>query len=723
LALLNVYNQPERSLSMPLSLRHRITNWRWFPKSLLGRLTAYILGLDVFLYLVHRLLRLFGPQGGSSLEGWIDFLTFIAAILLFLLFVRWLRNDLMWRLRNRLIVTYVFMAVVPILLLVAMAAIAGYIFAGQFATFIVTSDIKSELNNLEAGNNTLAEALATQLRHGQRPDISSVLAVEGKQTGHQEAAWYRGKALLRAAAPGVDSPPPAFAKDGFHDLVQDRGQLFLRAVARVPIAGDKLTVVSSEPLGESLLQTIAADLGEIRLYAGGLNLEESPSQRKDSAKNTQQSGVTVSQSGQVKMNRQAVQPTRAGRVPPATGRFDHEVQFFTYVQFVDWATGDRNSGGILVVGTRTSRLYDQLFSTLGRYPIPWGAVLSAAALAFIIIELIALIIGIRLSRTITRSVAQLYVATQHVNRGDFSHRIVVKSRDQLAALEGSFNSMTESIRRLLAEQKEKQRMENELAIAQEVQAQLFPKEISQLESLELHGFCRPARTVSGDYYDFLLLPPDRMTIAVGDISGKGISAALLMATIHSAVRAYSLEAIPARGVPLAVGADVRSAGENLPMARGEVSPAVLVALLNQQLYRSTPAEKYATLFLGNYDGRSRRLTYTNAGHLPPVLIGRDGSVRRLDCGGTVVGLFDGLSFEESSIELHLGDIFLAYSDGVTEPENDFGEFGEERLIDLVRDHRHRPLPRIAEIVTAAVDDWIGGREQPDDITLVLARAR
>jgi phosphoserine phosphatase RsbU/P len=706
-----------------LSLRQRIANWRWFPKSLLGRLTAYILALDISLYVLQRLLRRLGPGGGSSLEGWIDFLTFIAAVLVFLVFVRWLRNDLMWRLRNRLIVTYVFMAVVPILLLVAMAGIAGYIFAGQFATFIVTSDIKSELNNLQAGNNTLAETLATQLRHGQRPDTSSVLAVEGKQTAHQEAAWFRGKALLRAGAPGSDSPPPAFAKDGFHDLVQDRGQLFLRAVARMPIAGDELTLVSSEPLGESLLQTIAADLGEIRLYAGSLNLEDSPGQRSEGGKGAQKSQVTVSQSGQVKTNRPAVQPTKAGKVPPATGRFDHEVQFFTYVQFVNWETGDRDSGGLLVVGTRTSRLYDQLFSTLGRYAIPWGAVLSAAALAFIIIELIALLIGIRLTRTITRSVAQLYVGTQHVNRGDFSHRIVVKSKDQLAALEGSFNSMTESIRRLLAEQKEKQRMENELAIAQEVQAQLFPKEISQLESLELHGFCRPARTVSGDYYDFLPQPPDRLTIAVGDVSGKGISAALLMATIHSAVRAYTLEAIPAHGVPVPVGADVGSSGENLPMARAEVSPAVLVRLLNQQLYRSTPAEKYATLFLGNYDGRSRRLTYTNAGHLPPVLIGRDGGVRRLDCGGTVVGLFDGLTFEESPIELRQGDIFLAYSDGVTEPENDFGEFGEERLVDLVRDHRHESLPRITEIVTAAVDDWIGGREQPDDITLVLARAR
>jgi sigma-B regulation protein RsbU (phosphoserine phosphatase) len=229
--------------------------------------------------------------------------------------------------------------------------------------------------------------------------------------------------------------------------------------------------------------------------------------------------------------------------------------------------------------------------------------------------------------------------------------------------------------------------------------------------------------VSGDYYDFLPQPPERLTIAVGDVSGKGISAALLMATIHSAMRAYSLETTPMRGIPLAVGADVSSTESHLPLGRTEVSPALLVGLLNQQLYRSTPIEKYATLFVGNYDGPSRRLTYTNAGHLPPVLIGDEGNVRRLECGGTVVGLFAAMSYEESSIELQPGDLFLAFSDGITEPENDFGEFGEERLIDLVRDHRHEPLPRIAEVVTAAVDDWIGGHEQPDDLTLVLARAR
>ena len=155
----------------------------------------------------------------------------------------------------------------------------------------------------------------------------------------------------------------------------------------------------------------------------------------------------------------------------------------------------------------------------------------------------------------------------------------------------------------------------------------------------------------------------------------------------------------------------------------EVSPGALLGLLNHQLFNSTPPEKYATLFLGVYDGRSRRLTYSNGGHLPPILIGQDGTVRRLEAGGTVVGLFDGMTYEEETVEMNPGEVFLAYSDGVTEPENDFGEFGEQRLIDLVRENRAEALPQISQIVTAAVDTWIGDKEQPDDVTLVLARAR
>jgi sigma-B regulation protein RsbU (phosphoserine phosphatase) len=208
------------------------------------------------------------------------------------------------------------------------------------------------------------------------------------------------------------------------------------------------------------------------------------------------------------------------------------------------------------------------------------------------------------------------------------------------------------------------------------------------------------------------------------VSGKGISAALLMATIHSAVRAYSLETVPALSLPAAVGAGSGGGnGERTHMHGAEVSPSILMYYLNRQLYHSTRPEKYATLFYSIFDGRSRRLTYSNAGHLPPVVLGTDGEVRRLDSGGMVVGLFDDVTFEENSTELRPGDLFFAYSDGLTEPENEYGEFGEDRLIELVMENRNLPLDRISEAVNAAILDWIGGNEQPDDMTVVLARAR
>ena len=274
---------------------------------------------------------------------------------------------------------------------------------------------------------------------------------------------------------------------------------------------------------------------------------------------------------------------------------------------------------LLKVRTRPSKLYGHLFAALGEFAGFVVDALIGVGIFFAIIELIALIIGTRMTRTVTAAVAQLHDATKHVDRGDFSHRIPVKSSDQLADLAISFNSMTASIEKLILEQKEKQRLENELAIAQEVQAQLFPRQVSELESLEVHGFCRPARTVSGDYYDFLTGSSHKLILAVGDISGKGISAALLMATIHSAVRAYSVENLPQMREPVAVGAVAGSGRIMAAWPEGvEVSPGALLSLLNHQLYESTPPEKYATLFLGIYDGRSHHLTYSNGGHLPPI---------------------------------------------------------------------------------------------------------
>ena len=709
-----------------------------WPTGRLARLAQYSLALAAALFVLQKILGAFKSSWGQSLGGWVGFLSFISILFFTILAFRWLKAKILWRLRNRLIVTYVFIGVVPTLLLIAMASATLYLLAGQFANFIVTSEIHLQLHSVEAVNSAIAHEMASRLERGEAPNVELLQRLRKTEAiwkDRQVCAWY-GNKLLPVCGNGDNQLPfafPAFIHGPFSEIVRDHGALYLRAATVVPLLTEKLMVVSSEALDEDLVQEIANNLGEITLYQTGLQIqgtsEGSTGNNGGVSSKNSRSETTITQDSRgrtVETNSEIPHPTfTSGSVPAAAGTMDRQITFGTPLPVINWETGAHELREPLVrVQTRPSVLYSRLFAALGDFAKGVELIMFGTAIVLAVIELLALIIGASLTRSITRAVAQLYRATQHVDRGDFSHRIPVKSKDQLAELANSFNSMTTSIERLVLEQKEKQRLENELAIAQEVQAQLFPREITQLESLEVHGFCRPARTVSGDYYDFVTISSDKMIFAAGDVSGKGISAALLMATIHSAVRAYSIEGIPILRESVAMG---MAAGGEIALATGadgaEVSPALLLSLLNHQLYESTPQEKYATLFLGTYHGRTRKLTYSNGGHLPPIVISEDGSIRRLEQGGTVVGLFDNLSFDEASVYLKDGDIILAYSDGVTEPENDFGEFGEDRLIDLVRENRELPLTEITNLVTAAVDDWIGDKEQPDDITLVLARAR
>jgi sigma-B regulation protein RsbU (phosphoserine phosphatase) len=732
-----------------LELRRRLVRAGLWPEGRMARLACYLAGLAALLFALQKLLAMFAPAWGEHLGGWVGFLTLLAAIFFSILAFRWLKRRLLWRLRNRLIVTYVFIGVIPAVLLVGMAFITLYGLAGQFAVFVVTSEIHTQLRSLEAVNAAVSNELAARLEHGGNPGVESLVGLRKRDPSwehRQVCAWYGGKALpLGDEFKGAALSAPSFVQGKFRDVVRDGTGLHLRVANTMPIGSGNLVVVTSEPFDQELVGNIAANLGEITLLAwagtldkpGGSSANQaSPGPHAAISENpeAEKGGLVISsdtQAPSVQLDHQVLQSIfTVGTLPSPAGRFDLEIPLAgTSLPVVDWKTGDRiPRAPLLRVRTRPSVLYSHLFAVLGEFVQGVAYILVGIGVFFAIVELIALIIGTRMTRTVTAAVAQLHEATKHIDRGDFSHRIPVKSSDQLADLAVSFNSMTASIEKLIEEQKEKQRMENELVIAQEVQAQLFPRQTTEMESLEVHGFCRPARTVSGDYYDFLAASSHKLILAVGDISGKGISAALLMATIHSAVRAYSIESLPQvrekMGEPVAVGAVAGSGRRMTIRPEGlDLSPAMLLGLLNHQLYESTPPEKYATLFLGIYDGRTHRLTYSNGGHLPPILIGAEGSIRKLETGGTVVGLFDHMSYEDGWVDMRPDEIFVAYSDGVTEPENDFGEFGEERLIDLVRRNRHLPLTQISQIVTTAVDDWIGDKEQPDDVTLVLARSR
>ena len=684
------------------------------PRTKLGRTTLWFGGLSV-LFIALRWITGSATGSGSKLSGWAVFITVVFVLCALWLISRWALGHVMWRLRNRLIVTYMFIGVIPIVLLLLMAGVGSYLFAGQFATYVVISNLQSALQRLEAVNDALAAKLNALERSGKLNEqiAGELTTVSGENFPERTVTVWQGEKGFTLSTGGVllDARPnkvPDVIKGNFSGFVIDRDSLHLRAVNRFNEGGPRLTVISDVPITPELLQPATSLVGSVTLLP--------PDRNGD---------LLIPPPG--KASPTARKRVDAGRIPPPSNEFDNTFRFYTLFNAVDWANGKSQTAAVGVV-TRPSMLYNALFATLGDNMKILRVALLVIAILFGLIELVALYIGIRLSRSMTLSVAELYSATEHVNRGDLTHRIQVRSRDQMSALEQSFNSMTESLSKLIAEQKEKQRLESELAIGHEVQDSLFPHNFTGLASLEVYGVCRPARSVSGDYYDFIPLGTDRLVLAVGDISGKGISAALLMATVHAFVRAYSLEPDTVL-TPAPLGAGAFSHGDPHMYYRGDgttqsqLSPGMLMTTLNYQLVRSIPPEKYATMFLGCYDATARELKYCNAGHLPPIMLMGNGEASRLETSGTVVGLFDGATYDESTIAMKPGDILVAFSDGVTEPENASVEFGEQRLIELVQGHRHQPLSRIGDVITGSVADWIGGAEQPDDMTVVLARAR
>ncbi|HEY2171616.1 MAG TPA: SpoIIE family protein phosphatase [Candidatus Angelobacter sp.] len=660
------------------------------PRTRLALATLYLAGIEALLLLLQGLLKLANaPRAASALSGWTTFLGWAAFLLLLVLAMRWLRDNVMWSVRNRLIVTYLFIGGVPVTLAVAIALLSGYLVLGDLAIFSTVSEIKVEANRLSAANVAAEEEIT---RHSSTPEK---IAVADKS--------FPGRSITILPASSV----PGWIKDGFSGLVNEKGHIYLRAANSHQDSRGPAMVISSVLLDQKFLAKVANKVGPLTLYSSDTELNGDEKSVKNAASNVQEAA------GPVTRDR-----ISAGAVSEPVMALDLEFPFAGSIQVMDWANGSLRTR-LLIGTTRLSTVYSYLTGSVGIGSIAIVSALIGLAIAFVIVVLIALLIGIGLTRKITYSVANLYRATQHINRGDFSHRIDVRAKDQLAALQVSFNSMTDNLEKLIAEQKEKERLQSELEIAHEVQAQLFPRSNVGTSTLELHGICRPARIVSGDYYDFLSYGPEQVMVAVGDISGKGISAALLMATIHSAVRAYEQEQLVSVGMAAAYGTNSRVAAFEARVA--PPSPAQMLWLLNRHLFQSTQPEKYATLFLGFYDDEKRRLTYANAGHLPPIVLSADGAVRRLQTGGTVVGLFPDCEYAEETVELYPGDIFIAFSDGITEPENEFGEYGEDRLIETVAAHRLQPLERITEHVISAVQDWIGSTEQPDDITVVLAR--
>jgi serine phosphatase RsbU (regulator of sigma subunit)/uncharacterized glyoxalase superfamily protein PhnB len=256
----------------------------------------------------------------------------------------------------------------------------------------------------------------------------------------------------------------------------------------------------------------------------------------------------------------------------------------------------------------------------------------------------------------------------------------------------------EAERRAAAEKLEAERRHaHELEIAKQVQARLFPQTLPQLKTLEYFGVCIPARTVGGDYYDFLNLGRDRIALVIGDTCGKGIGAALLMANLQANLRGQSAIALD--------------------------QPLRFLKSVNQLFYENTTESSYATLFFSQYDDQTRTLHYANCGHYPPLLLHENKTLEQLDSTGTVLGLFEEWDCSMQERQLAPGDVLALYTDGITECFNDAGEeFGEQRLVDALRQSRDRPIQEAASAIIDEVQRF-SSLEQHDDITLIVAKCK
>lgn len=748
-------------------------SWLARVRAWLRRVMPRVAVAAAILLIARMLLRHTFLFGDNALGGLLEFISscliFITILYYLLKTLRWMKRRLLWRVRRRLVVTYLFVGLTPIILLALFGMVASFGTSGEAMSRIVTAQMKATDEETARSAHIIAEAFSQVPATATDQDIQSWLndrarILQGSLPGARLALWRGANPLeahtlgqsaaeftaevedemTRGLGPdktpvGAALPEWLRAKESWHNLVYvlpeddnvDIASASFRALARGAGARQRpfallLVVPINRVLVERYRETtgiyVRPFFGATTLVRGGNSFTFDPSgrRRRQRTENPRSSNNNSPVTEQEMLSRDLLgEPVPKDRTP-----------YVVISSATDWNTGQ--------VERKLSFLFDWSWSIAGRQFLGrtdtgeiWWQILKVVSIIFLVLEVLALLAAAWMTRAVTSSVHKLYRATEYIKRGDFSYRVKVRSHDQLGELAGSFNDMAANIESLLQERVERERLEREVELAHEVQSRLFPSRVPDLLTLEAAAECRAARGVAGDYYDYVEVAPGLVAFALGDVSGKGMSASLVMSNLQAALRAQA--AITAERLSMAeraVAASAASTGSDKTLARvvadADVDGAVArkVTNINTQLCQSTDANRFATLFLTLYEDRTRTLRYTNAGHNAPLLVRTDGTVERLTTGGMMVGAFDWATYEEGRTGLGAGDVLVIYSDGITEAEREPGEeYGEARLIELVLKQRQSSAYEIREAIFANVDAWTGQKERGDDQTLVIMKAQ
>jgi serine phosphatase RsbU (regulator of sigma subunit) len=606
--------------------------------------------------------------------------------------LRWLSERLLWRIRTKLILSYLFIALVPVVLMTAFSTIAGVLLLGLVGSRMVTGEIdragdvlrataRSALVGLPAADAEAAKALPTRLAAVRElhPELAYTLVRSGRVVAASGAAPREIPGWLRQAP-------------GFAGLVAtDPDQRVSKEVLRAAWAeGDAVLVVQvpADPV----------------FYAGverRTGIHVIPSQVIESGREPVPGESLRLENGSV--------IELAGTGTRVRAQADGGFAWFALPEKTNWATGEKSFVPWLPVAFRyqpmdiVRRLSPASLQELGMHTMPEFLLylLGILGAAFVALYGFALVVGLLLARQITRGVHDLSLGTERLRQGDFSHVIRIRSHDQLGDLAESFNLMSRSLQALIQEQGERQRLEEELRIARQIQMSLLPGEgLVSLPGIRIAALCLPAAEVGGDYYDLLPLGESRMGVLVADVSGKGTSAALYMAELKGLV---------------------------LSLSRIHSSPARLLIEANSILAANMDSRSFVTMTYAVVDTGARRMRYARAGHNPLIHFqARTGTTQVLTPAGLGLGLDSGERFEqileEAEVALEPGDVFLFFTDGLSEAMNDQAElFGEARLRRILEQGRALESEQLKERILTEVRRFVGDAAPHDDLTLVLLK--
>ena len=664
--------EPPPTPPPPLGVRLR----RYLLQSWRGRILIAAL-------LVHAL-SVAGLPVPSPLGGLARVALFVYALAYGWRAASWVLRSLLFKIRTKLLLSYVFIAVVPVLLLTLLFAVAGLLFGGLVASHLVTTELDRQSERLASQARRLTDALEPPAEPASarlRPLLAELLA---QHPGAGHAVVCPGRAPLQAGQAPL-AAPDWWQTPEFHGLVEDGEREVVRALRRGPqgclvlleLPLDEKLMAELEPrAGIAFIATLAQLGGKATLSSGGEGLKvEVDLDEKEAERRAERVAARAQAVG-------ARGPTFAAPIDRTgwrDGRVSQSALLFT---FAPRAVLRQLAPGSLGLGDRLVQAFGVL------------------AVVFLAMYGVALVFGALLARSITRSVHALSRGTQRLRQGDFQHRIPIKSRDQLGELADSFNLMAAGIQDLLRQQGEKERLEEELRIARQIQMSLLPQRAVEMSGLRVAALCLPATEVGGDYYDLLPLGPDRLAVVVADVSGKGTSAALYMAELKGLV---------------------------LSLSRVHDSPARLLCEANRILAQSLDSRTFITMTYAILDLARRRLRFARAGHNPLIrLAAGEGRSQVLAPPGLGLGIDRGEAFdrilEEAEVPLDPGDLLVFFTDGLSEAMNPQSElFGERRLRDVIEQASELGSEELKERILDEIRRFVAGAAQHDDMTLVVLR--